>query len=416
MQLVDELKKVMEKYSQLQEYEKAAKYRDSYFDVLKTIEKQKVVYENTNINQDIISISSDEFLCGISLLQIRDGRLTNKKDFEISKADYDSNEEIISYFIKEYYQMSDDIPDEIITSTKISDEDNDIYEKWLSFKKESDVHINSRINKKNNEIIELAFKNSEYHLNEIKIKSLQEIQNNYNETGSYIQEKLGLNKFPHRVECFDISHIQGTNTVASMVSFYNGMPQKSEYKKFKIKSLEEGKPDDFKSMREVITRRYSRLQKENLPFPDLIIIDGGKGQLSSAVQILEELNIKNQNIVSLAKRIEEVFIPGKSQPVIFPVNSQALFFFQRIRDEAHRYAITYHRLLREKEALHSDLDNIKGLYLKNKKLLLEKYSSVARIAKLTKEELMLILSKNQAQLVYDYFNTKLKKLDTKNTG
>ncbi len=416
MQLVDELKKVMEKYSQLQEYEKAAKYRDSYFDVLKTIEKQKVVYENTNINQDIISISSDEFLCGISLLQIRDGRLTNKKDFEISKADYDSNEEIISYFIKEYYQMSDDIPDEIITSTKISDEDNDIYEKWLSFKKESDVHINSRINKKNNEIIELAFKNSEYHLNEIKIKSLQEIQNNYNETGSYIQEKLGLNKFPHRVECFDISHIQGTNTVASMVSFYNGMPQKSEYKKFKIKSLEEGKPDDFKSMREVITRRYSRLQKENLPFPDLIIIDGGKGQLSSAVQILEELNIKNQNIVSLAKRIEEVFIPGKSQPVIFPVNSQALFFFQRIRDEAHRYAITYHRLLREKEALHSDLDNIKGLYLKNKKLLLEKYSSVARIAKLTKEELMLLLSKNQAQLVYDYFNTKLKKLDTKNTG
>ncbi len=416
MQLVDELKKVMEKYSALEEYEKAAKYRDSYFDVLKTIEKQKVVYENTNINQDIISISTDEFLCGISLLQIRDGRLTNKKDFEVSKSDYDSDEEIISYFIKEYYQMSDDIPDEIVFSTELNNEDKEIFEKWLAFKKGSKVLINSKINKKNSEILELAFKNSEYHLNEMKIKSLQEIQNNYNETGSYIQEKLGLKKFPHRVECFDISHIQGTNTVASMVSFFNGMPQKSEYKKFKIKTLEDGKPDDFKSMREVITRRYSRLQKENLSFPDLIIIDGGKGQLSSAVEILNELNIKNQDIVSLAKRIEEVFVPDKLQSIIFPMNSQALFFFQRIRDEAHRYAITYHRLLREKEALHSDLDNIKGLYLKNKKLLLEKYSSVSKISKLTKEELMLLLSKHQAQLVYDYFNSKLKKLDTKNSG
>lgn len=416
MQLVDELKKVMEKYSALEEYEKAAKYRDSYFDVLKTIEKQKVVYENTNINQDIISISTDEFLCGISLLQIRDGRLTNKKDFEVSKSDYDSDEEIISYFIKEYYQMSDDIPDEIVFSTELNNEDKEIFEKWLAFKKGSKVLINSKINKKNSEILELAFKNSEYHLNEMKIKSLQEIQNNYNETGSYIQEKLGLKKFPHRVECFDISHIQGTNTVASMVSFFNGMPQKSEYKKFKIKTLEDAKPDDFKSMREVITRRYSRLQKENLSFPDLIIIDGGKGQLSSAVEILNELNIKNQDIVSLAKRIEEVFVPDKSQSIIFPMNSQALFFFQRIRDEAHRYAITYHRLLREKEALHSDLDNIKGLYLKNKKLLLEKYSSVSKISKLTKEELMLLLSKHQAQLVYDYFNSKLKKLDTKNSG
>ncbi len=412
MQLVEELKKVMEKYSSAEEYEKAAKYRDSYFDVLRTIEKQKVVYENTNINQDIISISTDNFLCAVSLLQIRDGRLTNKKDFEISKSDYDSDEEIVIYFIKEYYQMSDDIPDEIIFSVKINDEDKVIFENWLSFKKGAKVQINSKINKRNNEILELAFKNSEYHLNEIKLKSLQEIQNNYNETGAYIQEKLDLRKFPHKVECFDISHIQGTNTVASMVSFYNGIPQKKEYKKFKIKTLEEGKPDDFKSMKEVITRRYSRLLKENLPFPDLIIIDGGKGQLSSAVEILEELNIKNQDIVSLAKRIEEVFIPGEKQSVIFPVNSQALFFFQRIRDEAHRYAITYHRLLREKEALHSDLDNIKGLYLKNKKLLLEKYSSITKISKLTKEELMLILSKNQAQLVYDYFNSKLKKLDT----
>lgn len=417
-QLVEELKHMMEKYSENQEYEKAAKYRDSYFDVLKTIEKQKVVYENTNINQDIISLSSDDFLGGISLLQIRDGRLTNKKDFEISKTDYDSDEEIISYFIKEYYQMvsNDDIPSEIIFSYNLQDEDKNIFEEWLSSKKGSTVKINFSKNNKNKEILELAFKNSSYHLQEMKIKSLQEIQNNYNETGSYIQEKLGLRKFPHRVECFDISHIQGTNTVASMVSFYNGMPKKSEYKKYKIKTVEEGKPDDFKSMREVITRRYTRLLNEGLEFPDLIIIDGGKGQLSSAVEIFNEIGVKNQDIISLAKRIEEVFIPGKSQSVLFPVNSQALFFFQRIRDEAHRFAITFHRKLREKEALNSELDEIKGLYKKNKKLLIEKYGSVAKISKLTKEELMLLLSKNQSQIVYDFFNSKLKKLESENKG
>ncbi len=418
MQLVDELKSMMEKYAQNQEYEKAARFRDSYFDVLKTIEKQKVVYENTNVNQDIISISTDEYIGGISLLQIRGGRLTNKKDFEITKSDYDDEGEIITYFIKEYYQLSseEDLPSEIIFSYKINPEDKEMFEKWLSTKKGSKVAINPKSNKKNEEILELALKNSNYHLEEMKVKSLQEIQTNYNETGSYIQEKLGLKKFPHRVECFDISHIQGTHTVASMVSFYNGMPKKSEYKRFKIKTLENGKPDDFMSMREVITRRYLRLQRENLEFPDLIIIDGGKGQLSSAVEILNELGIKNQDIVSLAKRIEEVFIPNQSQSVLFPSNSQALYFFQRIRDEAHRFAITFHRHLRDKDALHSELDDIKGLYTKNKKLLLDKYSNVAKISKLTKEELMLILSKNQAKLVYDHFNTQTKKLDSENKG
>lgn len=410
MQLVEELKLMMESASENQEYEKAARYRDSYFDVLKTIEKQKVVYENTNINQDIISLSTDDYMAAISVLQIRDGRLTNKKDFEISKSDYDSEEEIVTYFVKEYYQMTDDddIPSEIIFSYKINDEDKNVFEDWLTSKKGSKVKINPKETKKNVDILELATKNSNYHLQEMKVKSLQEIQGNYNETGSYIQEKLGLNKFPHWVECFDISHIQGTHTVASMVTFFNGMPKKSEYKKFKIKTVEDGKPDDFQSMREVITRRYSKLLKEGLEFPDLIIIDGGKGQLSSAVEILSELGVKNQDIVSLAKRIEEVFIPNEQSPVLFPSNSQALFFFQRIRDEAHRFAITFHRHLRDKDAVHSQIDDIKGLYKKNKKLLIEKYSSINKISKLTKEELMLLLSKSQAQLVYDFFNKENK--------
>ena len=417
MQLVDELKILMEKAAENQEYEKAAKYRDSYFDVLKTIEKQKVVYENTKINQDIISISYDDFLCSISLIQIRDGRLTNKKDFEISKNNYDSDEEIISQFIKEYYQLSgeDDIPSEIITANKINEEDKEIFEKWLSTKRGSKVSINTNITKKNEEILELSKKNSNYYLQEIKLKSLQELQNNYNETGSYIQEKLKLTKFPHTVVCFDISHIQGTNTVASMVTFYNGMPKKSDYKKYKIKTIEEGTPNDFKSMEEVVKRRFERLLKQNEDLPDLVIIDGGKGQLSSAIKVLKELGINQQNIVSLAERIEEVFIPNKSTPIIFPTNSQALYFFQRIRDEAHRFAITFHRQLREKAALHSELDDIKGLFLKSKKLLLEKYESIEKISKLSKQELLLLLSKKQAEIVFEYFN-KTQIIDSKKSN
>ena len=231
---------------------------------------------------------------------------------------------------------------------------------------------------------------------------LNEIQNDYNEVGAYIQEKLGLKKFPHRVECFDISHIQGTNTVASMVVFENGQPKKSAYRKYKLKSTE-GKPDDFKSMQEVVSRRYR--EKE---MPDLIIIDGGKGQLSSVMKQFDEMNIENQDIVSLAKRLEEVFLPNQTKPVLFPITSNALYFFQRIRDEAHRFAITYHRKLRQNQSLKSILDEIKGLSDKNKKLLLEKYPSIEEISKLSLQELEEYISKRSAKAVFEFFRNDNK--------
>ena len=155
------------------------------------------------------------------------------------------------------------------------------------------------------------------------------------------------------MECYDISHIQGTNTVASMVTFINGLPKKSEYRKFKV-YITEGKPDDFLSMKEVLTRRLSHLGEPKWEKPDLIIIDGGKGQLSSVMEIIEELGVKGIDVVSLAKKHEEVFLPKTSKPVILPRNSSALFLFQRIRDEAHRFAITYHRKLRSKNMIKSE--------------------------------------------------------------
>lgn len=193
----------------------------------------------------------------------------------------------------------------------------------------------------------LADKNAKVVLDNAKLAKMSKIRDDFNEIGSYLAEKLNLKNFPHRIECYDISHIQGTNTVASMVTFINGLSKKSEYRKFKVR-MTEGKPDDFLSMKEVLTRRLSHLGEKKWAKPDLIIIDGGKGQLSSVMQIINELGVEGIDVVSLAKRNEEVFLPNQSKPIILPRNSSALFLFQRIRDEAHRFAITYHRNLRSK--------------------------------------------------------------------
>ena len=199
----------------------------------------------------------------------------------------------------------------------------------------------------------LADKNARVVLDNAKIKKMVKINEDFNEIGSYLAEKLQLRNFPHRMECYDISHIQGTNTVASMVVFINGLPKKTEYRKFKIRTTE-GKPDDFQSMKEVLTRRMSHLGEPKWAKPDLMIIDGGKGQLSSVMEIIEGLGVKDIDVVSLAKRNEEVFLPHQSESVILPRDSGALFLFQRIRDEAHRFAITYHRDLRSKALKKSD--------------------------------------------------------------
>ena len=398
-ELVIELKKQMEKYSKNQEYEKAAKYRDSYQDILKTMERQKVVFENTKLDIDIIALAQEGLSSCVCVLQIRQGRLTNKKDFDIKLNFASTPIEIFSSFIKDYYDMlgEEEAPKEILFDEELIKEDKQIYEKWLSYKFKKKIKISSDNLKKNREFIALAQKNAQYSLEKLKLQLLNEIQNDYNEVGAYIQEKLNLRKFPHRVECFDISHFQGTNTVASMVVFENGQPKKSAYRKFKLKSTE-GKPDDFKSMQEVVSRRYR--EKD---MPDLIIIDGGKGQLSSVIKQFKEMDIKNQDIVSLAKRLEEVFLPNQSKPVLFPISSNALYFFQRIRDEAHRFAITYHRKLRQNQSLKSVLDDIKGLSEKNKKLLLEKYSSIEEISKLSLQELEKTISKRGAKAVFEFF-------------
>ncbi len=351
-ELIKTLKKEMDTASKKQDFERALLYRNSIQDIEKTLEKQNIVTKSESSNHDYIGIETSSNLICICILQIRQGRLINKKDFSFSQFALNSKnfDEIIQSTIREYYILLNDeeLPSKIILSETF--DEIDLYKKWLSLRLKKDVNIVKATTKTDKEILALAQKNAKYNIEQLKLKELANIQNDYNEVGSYIQEKLKLSRFPHTIECYDISHIQGTNTVASGVYFENGQPKKSKYRKYKLKTIQKGEVDDFKSMREILSRRFKRIKEKTIEAPDLIIIDGGKGQLSSVVEIMKEFEL-NLDVVSLAKREEEVFLPNQKEPVILAQNSAALHLFQRIRDEAHRFAITFHRQLRSKSML-----------------------------------------------------------------
>lgn len=349
-ELMKQLMEQIQKYSDTEQFEKAARLRDSYFDLQKTLEKQKVVYENTKLNEDIISLQHEDGILAIVIMMIREGRLIDKKDFTYEVEEEDKTE-FFETFFKEYYNtLSLEFPDRIVSNELEAIGNKALYEEWLEIISGKKVKISYGKSVQGKELQSLADKNAQVILDNAKLSKMSKIRDDFNQIGSYLKEKLKLNNFPYRMECYDISHIQGTNTVASMVTFINGLSKKSEYRKFKVKSTE-GKPDDFLSMKEVLTRRLSRLGEKGWDKPDLIIIDGGKGQLSSVMQIVEEMGITGIDFVSLAKRQEEVFLPHCSKSILLPRESSALFLIQRIRDEAHRFAITYHRNLRSKNSL-----------------------------------------------------------------
>lgn len=349
-ELLKQLMAQIQKYSDSEQYEKAARLRDSYLDLQKTLEKQKVVYENTKLNEDVISVKHEDGILVIVIMMIREGRLIDKKDF-VYEVEQEEKTEYFETFFKEYYNtLSLEFPAKIVSDELEAVGNKSLYEQWLKIISGKNVKISYGKSAQGKELQKLANKNAEVILNNAKLSKMSKINEDFNLIGSYLKEKLKLNNFPHRMECYDISHIQGTNTVASMVTFINGRAKKSEYKKFKIKSTE-GKPDDFLSMKEVLTRRLTRLGEKGWDKPDLIIIDGGKGQLSSVMKVVKDMGVSGIDFISLAKRQEEVFLPKKTESILLPRESSALFLIQRIRDEAHRFAITYHRNLRSKNSI-----------------------------------------------------------------
>ncbi|MBY0402521.1 MAG: excinuclease ABC subunit C, partial [Cyanobacteria bacterium] len=308
------------------------------------------------------------------------------RSYEIPLVQNSTEEEAYSSFIYQFYQDQslNGLPDEVILQYPVEDEE--ILEAWLNQQTKKGtvklIHPKTGVKK---DMLAFAIKNAREAL-EISKRQHQSVSLDPSRMLLELQESLGLPDLPVRMECYDISHVQGSFTVASMVVFIDGNPDKSEYKRFKIQSAE-GKPDDFKSMAEVIRRRFSHSGEEGWDDPDLVIIDGGKGQLSSAVEALREQGIEEQPIISLAKKFEEVFLPGEERPILLPRTSPAFFLLQRIRDEAHRFAITYHRTLRGKAATRSILDEVKGLGPKRKQKLLEVFKTVENVLSASSEAL-----------------------------
>ena len=308
--------------------------------------------------------------------------------------------EILEALLQQYYLDAEDIPSEIVVQTPL--DDTGAITRWLGERRGDGVSIVAPEEGEEAKLVRLTKSNARFLLDELKIQKMKR--------ADYVphpllalQKDLGLEKVPRRIECFDNSNIQGSDPVASMVVFVDGKPRTGEYRKFKIQSV--SGPDDFASMREIVERRYTRVLEEQGELPDLIVVDGGKGQLSSAVEVLQKLGIGSQPVIGLAKRLEEVFLPGRSDPELIAKTSSGLRLLQQIRDEAHRFAITYHRTLRAKRTLQTELDLIDGVGKKRAKELLEAFGSVQGVKFATGEQLEEVVGVKIASKIREYFST-----------
>ncbi|ERJ89456.1 excinuclease ABC, C subunit [Selenomonas sp. oral taxon 892 str. F0426] len=399
-----ELEHRMQLAAEAYHFETAARLRDQLAAVRKAAERQNIVTGAGD--QDAIGMARSAAGVCVQIFFIRGGKMIGREHFLLRGSEEESDADILRAFLEQYYNQATFVPREVLLPHVIDTAGQEIIERWLAERKGGGkVALLTPQRGTKRDIVVMATGNAEKFLTDEETRrSLADEQTigAVEELGRY----LGLKKPPYRMECFDISHNQGQETVASMVVFEGGQPKKSDYRRFKIKSAE-GKPDDFLSMREVTTRRYVGLPEEELP--DLIIIDGGKGQLSSALEIIRnEAGHRNVPVVGLAKQFELVFTEGSSEPVELPRRSQSLYLIQRIRDEAHRFAITFHRKLRGKRNLVSVLDHIVGVGPKRRQSLWSHFGTLDKIKAASIDELAAVPGMNRpsAEAVYYFFEAQ----------
>ena len=388
--IVKNLKKEMMEAASKEEFEKAAVIRDQINSIEEIMEKQFVDLVDDDLDQDVIAIAPGENEVVVIIMPIRNGKIVGRDDFLMSASQYDSSSEIMFAFIQQYYGYNRHVPKQILLDEDI--DEKELLEDWLSDLRGNKVKIKVpqkgvklrlvRMAKKNAEIIKHQKKKMEDALIELK-------------------KYLKLEKLPRVIEGYDISNISGKFAVGSKVSFKDGKPNKKKYKHFR---METPGPNDFAMMEELLTRRLKMVDRD--PEPDLIVIDGGKGQLGMACGVLEKLNLTHIPIIGLAKEFEEIFIPNSSRPIIIPKNNKALHLLQQVRDESHRFAITYHRKLRSKNIEASSLDDIVGIGKKRKIALLKAFGNVDNIKKASVDDLAKIDGMNQksAQNVFNFYH------------
>jgi excinuclease ABC subunit C len=396
-ELIKDLERKMKKEAEEMQFEKAGGIRDK-IEQLKIISAKQKVVSNDFEDRDVISVAFEDRDSTCSVFNIRGGKLVAKKQLKLSLKGGEELAEIYTSAIKFYYGDFTEIPKEILLETEPTD--NNLLEEWLNQRADRKVKFIIPQRGELKSLVKMCKENAILQLKEIQIQKMKK-EGSVPYSLSALQRDLRLKDLPKRIECFDISNIQGSDSVASMVVFVDGKPKKSEYKKYIIKEVIG--PDDFASMQEVIKRRYTRLMNNNDPLPDLIIVDGGKGQLSSAVDILNNLEIKQYNIIGLAKRLEEVFFPGKTEPESIPKTSSGLKLLQQIRDEAHRFAVTFHRHRRSKRTIKTELTDIKGIGETTAQKLLKALGSVEKIKQSDKATLDKLVGKKKANLIRGHY-------------
>ena len=372
--IVKQLRNEMVEASKRQDYEEAALCRDRISAVEAFTKRQRKISASF-ADQDIIAVAVQQKDACAAVIRLRNGRIIGRERMFLSGVHEQNMSEILSGFMKQFYLESDFLPQEILLQEK--PEGCDSLAEWLSEKRGKKVTITAPQRGEKAKLVRLSLQNAELLLAE-NIRKRERRRELVPEMIQQLQADLNLEVPPRRIEAFDISNIQGSNPVGSMVCFVDGVAKKREYRKFKIKTVKG--IDDFAMIREVVLRRYSRLKSEKATFPDLILIDGGKGQLSMAVSALQELGLSYISVIGLAKRLEEVYVPGSSAPQNIPKSSPGLFLLRRIRDEAHRFAVTFHRLRRKKAATESIFDGISGIGPARRKNLLTKFENVKTIA------------------------------------
>ena len=389
--LVRKIKKEMVSAAKAQDYERAAELRDRIFALEKTLEKQVAVTTDFK-DRDVLAIAGSSEYSLIELLFVRGGYLLGTRHFSFAET-MSTDEEMIGSFIRQYYEKSHFIPGQILVSVSISDAS--LLEDWLRKKREKKVSILCPKRGEKARLIEMAVRNAENRLKDLLVS----VEDNM-DILIRLQKRLKINRRLERIECFDNSGISGSELVAGMVVFEKARPKKSSYRKYRIKTVR--KQDDYACMAEVLTRRYRKEEKE--PFPDLLIVDGGRGQLNIALSVIKELKLEGKfEIISIAKKDEKkgetsdkVYKPGRVNPVSFGREGDLLLFLQRIRDEAHRFAISFHRKRRSMTSIRSALDAVPGIGKKRKETLLKHFGSIKKIQAATLEELSALPGMNRS--------------------
>lgn len=397
------LLKKMDELAEELKFEQAAYFRNQYLLLRDYSANQKIVTVEP-IDRDVFAIAKEgEFVCSL-VFTIREGKLIGKQHFIFRNDSNISDGKILQLTLEKWYLESEFVPDEILLP--FEPDDKEFIEMYLNEKKGKSVPIQVPKIGDKRKIVRLAYENAQIQLKE-HILATSKKDAELPKKILIMQKDLGLPKPPRKIECFDNSHIQGSELVSSLVVFKDTKPLKSEYRKFKIKTV--NKNDDFAAMRETVFRRYKRLLQEGEELPDLVIIDGGKGQLNIALEIFRQLQIDTKvPLISIAKRLEEIFSPSRNEPLMLARNSPTLQLIQQIRDEAHRFAIEYHRKLRQKRTIDSKLLHIKGVGPKTVQKLLTAFGSINEIKKKKIEEISEIVGKSIAEKVVESLNKSKK--------